>query len=269
LCQLRAKGAEWRRSLAKAFFPAHAALVYQSRCEDIPVGEGAAVQSSKLTAQWVAGREQPYMNPLQLFLVVNVFYFIFIHFVPISTLTNPLEVQKNRQIFSTMIQPIIKEKIKSSGMDSVQFEKSYNETSSSQAKTLVILMAPVFAILTSLLYFYKRRYFVEHLVFSIHFYAFFMIVESLVVALVGLITELISGIFSISLNAEDWDSILSFFPGIVVLVYLFIALKRVFGGSWWATGIKSFALTYAVLYIIFLYRFILFFTTIYTMDTGK
>jgi hypothetical protein len=154
-------------------------------------------------------------------------------------------------------------------MDSVQFEKSYNETSASQAKTLVILMAPVFAILTSLLYFHKRRYFVEHLVFSIHFYAFFMIVVSAGVTIVGLTTALILYLLFIPLNSFNWNSLLEYVPGIMIFVYLLIALRRVFGGWWWTTALKSLVLTYAILCIIFLYRFILFFTTIYTMDTGK
>jgi hypothetical protein len=223
----------------------------------------------KLTSEWIAGREQRYMHPLQLFLVINVFYFVIVHFTATSTLTNPLVTQKKYQVYSPLIRPIIKEKIRNSGMDSIQFEKSYNETSESESKTLVIIMAPFLAAVTALLYFYKRRYFVEHLVFSIHFYAFFLIIGSAGVFILLLIAERVLPLFHIPLKSIDGDSLLTLIPGSAIFVYFFISLKRVFGGSWFWTAIKSVLLTYSVLYILFLYRFILFFTTIYTMGTGK
>src|SRR5437868_5365144 len=47
----------------------------------------------KLTAEWIAGRERSYVKPIQLFLVVNLFYWLLLHFSQVTTFTTPLNVQ--------------------------------------------------------------------------------------------------------------------------------------------------------------------------------
>ena len=219
----------------------------------------------KLTAEWAAGKERSYIKPIQLFLVLNLVYFVFQHFFPITTFTAPLEVQHHMQVYSAWIRPIIDQQVRASGLTYSRYALVYNEATAAQARSLIILMVPMFAALLGILYFRKGRYFVEHLVFSLHFYAFFLVLVSFGILAMEIIMSIVAATFQFSLIGMDWDTWFTYLPGLIGFVYLLIALRRVYGGGWAISAVKSFVLTYAVLYIIFAYRFILFFTTIYTM----
>jgi hypothetical protein len=59
----------------------------------------------------------------------------------------------------------------------------------------------------------------------------------------------------------NWDAWLSLSDAAILFIYLGIALNRVYGRARWLNWIRAGALTYSLLYILWLYRFVLFFTT--------
>ena len=130
-------------------------------------------------------------------------------------------------------------------------------------------MVPMFAALLALLYFRKHYYFVEHLVFSLHFFSLFL----LLISFGALIMDLL-----VLLGFKPWDSksMLMILIGIhgsalsdatLILLYFIVALGKVYGGKLWANILRASFLTYSLLYILWLYRFILFFTAIYSMPS--
>jgi hypothetical protein len=89
------------------------------------------------------------------------------------------------------------------------------------------------------LYWRQRRYFVEHLTFSIHFHSSMFIVLTIVV-----------------LGQKLVGSPLTGHPGVAAVllvgfgVYLFFSMKRVYGQGWIKTPIK-FALVSASYFVLF------------------
>jgi Protein of unknown function (DUF3667) len=223
----------------------------------------------KLTAEWRAGREGSFVKPVRLFIVVNIIYFIFLHFFSINTIVVPLDSQYSQQIYSRTIRPIVDEQIQASHTTFKKFAEKYDEISSEQAKTLVILMVPIFAAILAILYYRKHLYFVEHIVFSLHFYSLFLLLISVGALIMNLLVVTGFRVFGLQINAYEinWDELITLSDGTLILLYFIFALGKVYGGKLWANIIRASFLTYSLLYILWLYRFILFFTTIYTMPT--
>lgn len=89
------------------------------------------------------------------------------------------------------------------------------------------LVLPIFALL--MMAFWWKRYYVEHLVFAMHVHAFLLLLGSVVVALYVA--------FGIGPEDPATRAITPVGWGLAA-VYLFFALRRVYGGRWWATAIK-------------------------------
>jgi hypothetical protein len=89
---------------------------------------------------------------------------------------------------------------------------------------LLFLSMPFFAFFLKLLYFRKRRNYVEHLIFSIYFFAYLFVILSIDLLIIYLPTEndIITQIVS---YASGGMSLYMFF-------YLLLAMRRFYGGRW-------------------------------------
>lgn len=110
---------------------------------------------------------------------------------------------------------------------------------------LVILMMPSLGLLLKLLYIRRARYFVEHLVFSFHYHAFAFLVFTVVI---------LFNIRGINLDdsgaALDLDLTSGIPQGfIIVLLYLFFAMRRVYGQGIIKTFIKFCIVNFSYLFI--------------------
>jgi hypothetical protein len=111
---------------------------------------------------------------------------------------------------------------------------------------LVALMMPALALLLKLLYIRRRRYFVEHLVFSFHYHAFAFIVFSIAFFFFG------SDMFGAVQSDEDISigghpaHIIAF---LLVLIYLFMAMRRVYQQGFIKTFLKFCVLNVSYLFI--------------------
>ncbi|MHC1707335.1 MAG: DUF3667 domain-containing protein [Bacteroidales bacterium] len=100
------------------------------------------------------------------------------------------------------------------------------------ASKIVFLLIPFVALLFKLLYLRKRRLYYNHLIFSIHFHAFFF--------LLLLFYQVISMfLFSIPL----WIILL------ILLAYLLISMKNVYQQKWFITSIKMITMVFLYLLI--------------------
>jgi hypothetical protein len=95
---------------------------------------------------------------------------------------------------------------------------------------MIFAMLPIFALILYLLYFRSGRFYAEHLIFAFHFHAFVFVAMTLM----ALAPEAIRQVFTV------W-----------VLVYLFLAMRRVYGESRLRTAAK-FATTVIVYFIVLL-----------------
>jgi len=150
------------------------------------------------------------------------------------------------------------------GTTFAEYQARFNSTIETQSKTLVVLLIPMLALLLQVLYWRAGRYFVEHLVFSIHFFSCFLLLLSanllLTTAIVGVARR-----FTTNLAILDNDLLLTMPLLLICLTYLLVAVRRVYKQGWVLTVLKCLILTCGIMFIVQLYRFCLFFTAFYSV----
>lgn len=87
---------------------------------------------------------------------------------------------------------------------------------------LMLVLVPIFALLLALMHWWPRVFLIEHLVFSIHIHTVLFVALSLVA-----LTAAFLG--SASFLWAVW---------LLLIVYLWMAVYRVYGRSWWLTTLK-------------------------------
>jgi hypothetical protein len=93
---------------------------------------------------------------------------------------------------------------------------------------MVLCCIPLFAFVLKILYVFKRRFYIEHLVFALHTHA-----------LVFLSTVIIIGLgFLLALKSTALTAIACTFLGIAVVIQLLVAIRRVYRQNWFATLFK-------------------------------
>ena len=103
---------------------------------------------------------------------------------------------------------------------------------------MAFLLLPVFALLLKVLYLRQHRYFVEFVIFSLHFHTFGFAILALTLLLGFLL--------------GPWGALPSFLLMLTPPIYLLLALKNLYGQSWKLTGLKAvLALTAHALVIVF------------------
>ncbi|HEY8309962.1 MAG TPA: DUF3667 domain-containing protein, partial [Gemmatimonadaceae bacterium] len=139
-----------------------------------------------LTREYFAGRRSHYTKPLSLFLVVNLAFFV------LQPHTGLLQYHLDGYVNPTYdiggsraaMADARRTELKLSPQDfSYRFENTIQE----QKKSFLIVCVPIFAAALFALYF-GRRHYVEHLVFAVHSYSYYLIfLGFLLVAVVSLI----------------------------------------------------------------------------------
>ncbi len=212
-----------------------------------------------LTREYLAGRRTRYLRPLQLFLFCNVIFFFVQPLTGFNTLTTPLHVHLHHLPYSPLARQIIDRVVEAKGVSAREYELLFNATLDAQARTLVVAMVPLLALLIAAMH--RRRYFVEHLVFSVHFFAFFLL---LLPALTTALWGTYAGLNALGVRAAWlWTD-----AGVTTVLlslcgaYLFAGLRRVYGQGRAASGWRAAVLALGVMGVIQVYRLILFFTTV-------
>lgn len=99
------------------------------------------------------------------------------------------------------------------------------------APTGVFLMMPVFALILKLLYFRRKRFYVEHFVFALHVHAFTFVVFGLLILLPE--EGVVGGLLFL------W-----------LMIYVFLAMKRVYEQSFLRTFVKYVMLGWAYMFVL-------------------
>jgi len=217
-----------------------------------------------LTVEYFLGRRKRYLKPLQLFIFCNIIFFLVQALTGFNSLRTPLYVHLKLLPHSPLARRMVYGVLTNSGMTYDQYQFRFNSVIETQAKTLVILMIPMLALGLKLIYLRKKEYFVKHLVFSTHFYSFYLLWVASFYLIVRLIIHLYRA-SSVYFNDLVFTSILlscSF-------VYLILAVRRAYGSSSWLMSVlRGLSLVAVLMIAVQLFRAILFFTAFYTVLIG-
>lgn len=216
-----------------------------------------------LTEAYFRGRRRPYLEPMQVFLLANLVYFVLAGTLGVRSFNTSLGAHMVSSNFyhQPLAERWVNDRVTSRGVSLDAYREVFDRRVNTLAKTLILVMIPALALILQLLE--RRRFFVEHLVFSAHFYAALLLLFLAFMALVLLlgsilpIAELPRGSFGRSF----WRLFTESAPAIPAAIYLGLASRRFYGGSLRRAVVTGLVLTAAVYQIVLLYRAGLFFVT--------
>lgn len=215
----------------------------------------------RLTADYVAGRRRGRLGPFQLFFALNVVYFVVQSWTGWNSLRTPLYVHIANSPYGGLVRPLVERTVAARGIGLEEYAVAFDAMVDLQAKSLVILMVPLFALVVhAVCGVARRRYFAESIVFALHFIAFFLLLQSVLLPVVEAGRAIAARAGFVPTNTA-LDVALSATLAVTWLVYLWAAVRRVHAPGRWRAVAAALALVAGVVLVVFSFRMILFFTT--------
>jgi hypothetical protein len=221
-------------------------------------------QPGRLTADYIRGRRKPYLSPLQLFLFANLVFFLLHPLIGSHTLTTALNAHLHytwhQEVARLMVLPRLAER----SLTPEAYAATFDPASVTLAKSLVILVVPIFSLAVAALYWRHQRTYLVHLVFAAHVCTFWLLLICVTMTLTNLSIRLLR-------SADIFPSALQVSTVIVVgtlavmAVYLFGATQTVFNQQApWVAVAKAIALAVGFELSLQAYRCVLFFLTFWS-----
>jgi hypothetical protein len=221
----------------------------------------------RLTSDYIAGRRNPYMKPVQVFVTISLLFFFFGH----NYFQFVLGEYESVPIYGETFDAVAAEQQRMN-LSAEAYEKRFNERLASHKKAVMALTVPLFAL--GFFPLFRRRRYGEHLVFSIHFFALqllFMItfmyaVFGVMIVVTDWLRERQPDVATTiirTLNSESAIVFLVYFP---LYLYLIVALGRVYGRGQLVNAVKAFILVcWHIFMLVVVFKTALFFTTYYSL----
>ena len=175
------------------------------------------VRPGLLTNEWAAGRRRPYLKPLNLclgLLALNLFAYSF--YKPVSMYDLEKFVRQDRRAETMrMFDRFAARK----GIERGELFNRIGEKWQRYMALAPLIFVGGFALVLQLVLIFSRRYFVEHLVFSMHFVSF----STLVVLLLWPVY------FFVGIKAGGVNLLVAAFKWVLDIVYMFVAVRAVYG----------------------------------------
>ncbi len=218
------------------------------------------VRPGALTVAYVEGRRQPFLGPLQLFLVANVLFFAVQSMSRTNVFSTPLASHLAQQDWSDLARALVSGHLAAVGTTLAAYAPLFDRAAVLNAKSLVILMVLAFAALLPIVFLRSRRPFAVHVVFSLHLYAFLLLLFCAALAVEAVDLLLGGG----GLQSPLLDKTVSLVNLACCAVYLHVAIGRVYGAAGAMRIVKAAVLSVAVAALVLGYRFAIFLITLYT-----
>jgi hypothetical protein len=202
----------------------------------------------------------PYIGPFELFLIANVLFFATQSLTNTNIFSSTLDSHLHNQDWRAVAQVLVSHRLETMQTTLDLYAPIFNQAVVLNAKSLIILMALPFAFLLPIMFYRDRQPFAAHEVFSLHLYAFLLLLFCVSLAIAA-VDVLFGGA---GLNSARMDNILSVINLAVCATYLYIATGAVYHASGAIRVIKVLALTLAVGGMVLGYRFVLFLITLYS-----
>jgi hypothetical protein len=129
-----------------------------------------------LSKEFAEGKRVNYTQPLQLFFILNLIYFLF----PMLQLFNTsLRTQMYLRTHSKLVQEMVQSKLRAEGYSMQSFSLLYNEKSTGHAKLLIIVFVILASLPLSLIYRKRNRYFSDHFTLATELASFNLIMNAI------------------------------------------------------------------------------------------
>lgn len=217
----------------------------------------------ELTAAYMRGARRPYIAPLQLFFLVNVVFFVWVAITHVNMFSTPLHFQVQGTFYSDVARRFVESRLAARHITYESYAPIFDHAATLQAKSLIILLVPMLAVLTAILTLRQRRPAAQHVIFALHVMTLVLLLIMAISLILGIAESMVAQAGVVT-RWQLWDELSAVLLMLGLGAYVHRALRRAYGIS--ALGATVRAILFAVAFIpaIFLYRAALFFTTFYT-----
>ncbi len=216
----------------------------------------------ELTCAFIEGSRKKYIGPIQLFLLANLVYFFIQSLTGWNTFSTPLLLHVTDLPYRSLAKQILDHRLAALNLTYEQYEPVFNHAVALHAKSLVILLIPLFTPLVALFFWRRRPRWVIHLTFASHFMAFNLLLMCVLQPATSLV---VTGLVKLGAH-PTWiavDHWITYISNAGQFAYLFLAARRVYGQRWFWTAPKAILLVIGFGYPVIAFRFILFLITLY------
>jgi hypothetical protein len=242
-----------------------------------------------LSREYFEGRRARWLSPVTLFFAASVLYFVVplhgsdfaptfdqqvsggirqLALGPAEKPLTPEEAESTGQMHSPFTSPWIELRVHerdaklraathgASGYDYHDYRLAYEAKSDDVSKALIMLHLPFAAIVLTFLFHRQRRYFAEHVVFLMHYMAFYIVMLQIVVQSDALYGRLTPAAWAIPGAALDW--LMRF----LLVLYAVLAMRRAYTIGWIAASGAAAAMLAGLVFVnIFIFRTVQFMVT--------
>ena len=180
-----------------------------------------AVRPGSLANEYLAGRRGSYIGPIKLYLTFSALYFLFAWTVLSEVRAGSAQRIGRSSVTISMA--------RQRGMDPAVLADRIVQKAEKYATGLRFFSVLISGTFLAALYFRMKKYYVEHLVFSLYYYSFDFFCKTLFAVLFVVFAAVGFKLPSMVLNL--------FYP--IALVYLVFALRRVYQQKWPMTLLKA------------------------------
>lgn len=222
-------------------------------------------QPGKLTLEYIKGRRFHYVMPFKFYLFTSLFLILVLQFKTNSSDIIQENSRSNKQAVTTEVKSEFSPKTKMKVKDGLQANNDVDEDyigkfvdsmveKSQKWKNnpkplidkfyqlmpyMMFILLPIFALFLKAFYAFSDRYYVEHIIFALHNHCFIYVAILMEFGLEFLKSLVVSNESSVSQFLLSLLSSLSTLLWLWIVVYIFIAMKRVYKQSWGITITKT------------------------------
>lgn len=217
------------------------------------------MQPGQLTVAFERGQRQGYLGPFKLFVLANLVFFALQSTTDLRVFSTELGRQISGEEGTDAGRALVHQYLDDRNLSLELYEPIYDQAVAMHARSLIGLMVLPFALFLPLIFWRNKKPFAVHVVFSVHFFAFVLLLYSLPAA--GM------AIAAIVTKQAHWSQTTDNILTVAILIslggFLFSAIQRVYQAHGVSRGVQTLLLTVAYILCFLGYRFVLVPITLY------
>jgi len=212
----------------------------------------------RLAVDYCRGARVRWMRPVQIILLANLVYFLVQPRLRFNAFPATLDLQLQRQPYSAWLRPFVETRLAESGLTRVEYAALFDAAVGDLARTLLILLVPVTALVMHAVALGRGRRLIEHVVLATHYVSAQLLVVH--VLLLGAVS------FAIRRGWSGYGEEAGMLTNLLLLwLWLLLAWRRFHRESWWRSALAAAVIALAWIPTVIGYRFTLFWLTFWTV----
>jgi hypothetical protein len=272
VCGTGFQGRYCNRCGEKVFEPEERSLVnfLNSVLNAFTVLDGKFLRSTKLlvtrpgqlSKSIADGVRVPYMKMISLFFAANFFYFLIPSW---DSYNSTLNAHMNHLGHSEEATNMVNQRIAKEGITLEEFTEKYHAQSTNLSKIFLVLLALLFAVELAVVCFSRKAYFFDHLLFSMEYFSFHILVNLLFLTYLCYGVIVILDQFGVDARILLTDQVFSMITWITSGYFMVRGLMHFYGQRWYGAVIRTVVLYFLLAVVVDVYRGMLFYFTMWTV----